>query len=187
MTEYPTSQEGPQPAAAAATPAPGGSELPSGSGPARADLARADLARAAALAASGAGTDEPGHGKAPVPAVEATRPGIPAARSRDAAALGADPAVRVTVEASRRPGSGLGAQDRAAGTGASGAEAVRSAGEPAGTQGAGTAPFDREPSGHEPSGAAPSGPAEDAAGARGAQGRDAEAARAAAAGSAREP
>ncbi|MET9323198.1 SpoIIE family protein phosphatase [Streptomyces sp. NPDC003038] len=93
----------------------------------------------------------------------------------------------MTVEASRRPGSGLGAQDRAAGTGASGAEAVRSAGEPAGTQGAGTAPFDREPSGHEPSGAAPSGPAEDAAGARGAQGRDAEAARAAAAGSAREP
>ncbi|MFF1340429.1 hypothetical protein ACFVYT_21380, partial [Streptomyces sp. NPDC058290] len=52
MTEYPTSQEGPQPAAAAATPAPGGSAVPAGSdGPA----------------------EELGHGKAPVPAAEAVR------------------------------------------------------------------------------------------------------------------
>ncbi|MFE2146534.1 hypothetical protein ACFXA3_33220, partial [Streptomyces sp. NPDC059456] len=51
MTEYPTSQEGPQPAAAAATPAPGGPAVP----------------------ARGAGADELGHGKAPVPAAEAVR------------------------------------------------------------------------------------------------------------------
>ncbi|MFD7138922.1 SpoIIE family protein phosphatase [Streptomyces sp. NPDC059919] len=52
MTEYPTSQEGPQPAAAAATPAPGGPGMP---------------------APSGGRADEPGHGKAPVPAAEAVR------------------------------------------------------------------------------------------------------------------
>ncbi|MCX4627836.1 SpoIIE family protein phosphatase [Streptomyces sp. NBC_01443] len=52
MTEYPTSQEGPQPAAAAATPAPGGSAMP---------------------ASSGGPADELGHGKAPVPAAEAVR------------------------------------------------------------------------------------------------------------------
>ncbi|MGW0362254.1 SpoIIE family protein phosphatase [Streptomyces sp. NPDC002990] len=96
MTEYPTSQEGPQPAAAAATPAPGGSELPAGSG-----AARADLARAAAIAASGAGTDEPGHGKAPVPAVEATRPGIPAARAAGGAR---EPGTREDGQAGRLPG-----------------------------------------------------------------------------------
>ncbi|ROQ96101.1 serine phosphatase RsbU (regulator of sigma subunit) [Streptomyces sp. 2132.2] len=52
MTEYPTSQEGPQPAAAAATPAPGGPGMP---------------------AASGGCAEELGHGKAPVPAAEAVR------------------------------------------------------------------------------------------------------------------
>ncbi|MFB7786454.1 SpoIIE family protein phosphatase [Streptomyces vinaceus] len=52
MTEYPTSQEGPQPAAAAATPAPGGPGMP---------------------AAPGGRAEEPGHGKAPVPAAEAVR------------------------------------------------------------------------------------------------------------------
>ncbi|MFI8273672.1 SpoIIE family protein phosphatase [Streptomyces sp. NPDC085929] len=52
MTEYPTSQEGPQPAAAAATPAPGGSAVPAG---------------------SGGPAEELGHGKAPVPAAEAVR------------------------------------------------------------------------------------------------------------------
>ncbi|MEV6576791.1 ATP-binding SpoIIE family protein phosphatase [Streptomyces sp. NPDC051582] len=52
MTEYPTSQEGPQPAAAAATPAPGGPGMP---------------------APSGGCADELGHGKAPVPAAEAVR------------------------------------------------------------------------------------------------------------------
>ncbi|MFE2874744.1 SpoIIE family protein phosphatase [Streptomyces roseus] len=52
MTEYPTSQEGPQPAAAAATPAPGGPGMP---------------------APSGGRADEAGHGKAPVPAAEAVR------------------------------------------------------------------------------------------------------------------
>lgn len=51
MTEYPTSQEGPQPTAAAATPAPGGPAVP----------------------AHGGGADELGHGKAPVPAAEAVR------------------------------------------------------------------------------------------------------------------
>ncbi|WP_412076949.1 SpoIIE family protein phosphatase [Streptomyces xanthophaeus] len=79
MTEYPTSQEGPQPAAATAAPAPGGSGLPFASGAAHRELGHAP---AAAATASGAGTDEPGHGKAPVPAVEATRPEIPAARTR---------------------------------------------------------------------------------------------------------
>ncbi|MFE3585139.1 SpoIIE family protein phosphatase [Streptomyces vinaceus] len=52
MTEYPTSQEGPQPAAAAATPAPGGPGTP---------------------AAPGGRAEELGHGKAPVPAAEAVR------------------------------------------------------------------------------------------------------------------
>ncbi|MFD8862584.1 hypothetical protein ACFV0M_38395, partial [Streptomyces vinaceus] len=52
MTEYPTSQEGPQPAAAAATPAPGGPGMP---------------------AAPGGRAEELGHGKAPVPAAEAVR------------------------------------------------------------------------------------------------------------------
>lgn len=52
MTEYPTSQEGPQPAAAAATPAPGGPGMP---------------------AAPGGCAEELGHGKAPVPAAEAVR------------------------------------------------------------------------------------------------------------------
>ncbi|MET9882365.1 SpoIIE family protein phosphatase [Streptomyces sp. NPDC006430] len=52
MTEYPTSQEGQQPAAAAATPAPGGPGMPS---------------------TSGGRADELGHGKAPVPAAEAVR------------------------------------------------------------------------------------------------------------------
>ncbi|MFI5616522.1 SpoIIE family protein phosphatase [Streptomyces sp. NPDC051567] len=61
MTEYPTSQEGPQPATAAATPAPGGSAVPS---------------------AAGVVADDLGHGKAPVPA-EATRPEIPTARRPD--------------------------------------------------------------------------------------------------------
>lgn len=79
MTEYPTSQEGPQPAAATAAPAPGGSGLPFASGAAHRELGHAP---AAAATAPGAGTDEPGHGKAPVPAVEATRPEIPAARTR---------------------------------------------------------------------------------------------------------
>ncbi|MCY0940666.1 SpoIIE family protein phosphatase [Streptomyces antarcticus] len=93
MTEYPTSQEGPQPAAATATPVPGGSAVPfasgasaapapgsGASGPARGGSGRAP---AASAAPGGAGSDEPGHGKAAVPAVEATRPGIPAARGRD--------------------------------------------------------------------------------------------------------
>ncbi|MGW5851907.1 SpoIIE family protein phosphatase [Streptomyces sp. NPDC055254] len=71
MTEYPTSQEGPQPAAATATPAPGGSAVAASGG--------------TQPVATGAGTDEPGHGKAPVPAVEATRPEIPAARQASAA------------------------------------------------------------------------------------------------------
>ncbi|MFE2481005.1 hypothetical protein ACFXDA_34255, partial [Streptomyces sp. NPDC059389] len=52
MTEYPTSQEGPPPAAAAATPAPGGPGMP---------------------AATGGCSDELGHGKAPVPSAEAVR------------------------------------------------------------------------------------------------------------------
>ncbi|MFD3697286.1 SpoIIE family protein phosphatase [Streptomyces sp. NPDC058646] len=81
MTEYPTSQEGPQPAAATAATAPGGSGLPFASGAAHRSHRELDHA-AAAAAAAGAGTDEPGHGKAPVPAVEATRPEIPAARTR---------------------------------------------------------------------------------------------------------
>ncbi|WP_411105653.1 SpoIIE family protein phosphatase [Streptomyces sp. cmx-4-9] len=106
MTEYPTSQEGPQPAAATAAPAPGGSGLPFASGSAHRELGRvpgpgggedghrrAPAASGAsgasgpsgapgASGASGAGSDEPGHGKAPVPAVEATRPEIPSARTR---------------------------------------------------------------------------------------------------------
>uniref|UniRef100_A0AAU2JSL9 protein-serine/threonine phosphatase n=1 Tax=Streptomyces sp. NBC_00049 TaxID=2903617 RepID=A0AAU2JSL9_9ACTN len=85
MTEYPTSQEGPQPAAATAKPAPGGAAVPYASGSAHGEVGRAAADRLGhgkvpAAAASGAGTDEPGHGKAPVPAVEATRPEIPAAR-----------------------------------------------------------------------------------------------------------
>ncbi|MFD3550154.1 SpoIIE family protein phosphatase [Streptomyces sp. NPDC058655] len=89
MTEYPTSQEGPQPAAATAAPVPGGSAVPFASGAAAArapeEPGRRRTARGpeAAVQSGGAGTDEPGHGKAAVPAVEATRPEIPAARGRD--------------------------------------------------------------------------------------------------------
>ncbi|MFD3543668.1 SpoIIE family protein phosphatase [Streptomyces sp. NPDC058662] len=78
MTEYPTSQEGPQPAAATATPAPGGSAMAAPGG------AEHVVSGGTQPVASGAGTDEPGHGKAPVPAVEATRPEVPAARQASA-------------------------------------------------------------------------------------------------------
>ncbi len=65
VTEYPTSQEGPQPAAAAATPAQGGPGLPAGAGGAADGRGRG---------ASGGGcADELGHGKAPAPAAEGVR------------------------------------------------------------------------------------------------------------------
>ncbi|WP_327168723.1 SpoIIE family protein phosphatase [Streptomyces subrutilus] len=102
MTEYPTSQEGPQPAAATATPVPGGSAVPFASGAAAVPAPGAPAggggpdqpgrravpvaAPLVAAAATGGGTDEPGHGKAAVPAVEATRPGIPPARDPDGGA-----------------------------------------------------------------------------------------------------
>ncbi|MEV7833456.1 SpoIIE family protein phosphatase [Streptomyces subrutilus] len=99
MTEYPTSQEGPQPAAATATPVPGGSAVPFASGAAAVPAPgapagagpdqpgrRAVPVAAPLVAAAGGGTDEPGHGKAAVPAVEATRPGIPPARDPDGGA-----------------------------------------------------------------------------------------------------
>ncbi|MGW0390325.1 SpoIIE family protein phosphatase [Streptomyces sp. NPDC003042] len=98
MTEYPTSQEGPQPAAAAATPAPGGSGLP--------------VATGGGADASGRGADELGHhGKAPVPAAEATRPEIPAARSGPEGAVRARPR---DAEAARNAGRGAPEQAAAA-------------------------------------------------------------------------
>ncbi|WP_405712191.1 SpoIIE family protein phosphatase [Streptomyces xanthophaeus] len=141
MTEYPTSQEGPQPAAATAAPAPGGSGLPFASGAAHRELGNAPAGpgtgadghrRApAASASNGAGTDEPGHGKAPVPAVEATRPEIPAARSRAAGDGGppdAGPAVRPAAPTAPGTASGAvpayGGQGTAAADPAAGADPV---------------------------------------------------------------
>ncbi|MFK0043137.1 SpoIIE family protein phosphatase [Streptomyces sp. NPDC090741] len=101
MTEYPTSQEGPQPAAAAATPAPGGPGMP---------------------AVPGGCTDELGHGKAPVPAAEAVR---------GSAAPGDDPVrsdvPRPRGEGVPAPqdGTPLPARGRARGTAASGAAGRR--------------------------------------------------------------
>ncbi|WP_437084212.1 SpoIIE family protein phosphatase [Streptomyces sp. enrichment culture] len=86
MTEYPTSQEGPQPAAAAATPAQGGPGLPAGAGGAADGRGRG---------ASGGGcADELGHGKAPAPAAEGVRdtgaPGAGPVRAHADGGLGPD-------------------------------------------------------------------------------------------------
>ncbi|WP_406184582.1 SpoIIE family protein phosphatase [Streptomyces sp. NBC_01006] len=104
MTEYPTSQEGPQPAAAAATPAPGGPGMP---------------------AVPGGCPDELGHGKAPVPAAEAVRgsaaPGDDPVRSDVPRPRGEG--VPAPQDGTPRPARG-----RARGTAASGAAGRRGQG-----------------------------------------------------------
>ncbi|MEV8534513.1 ATP-binding SpoIIE family protein phosphatase [Streptomyces sp. NPDC051211] len=76
MTEYPTSHEGPQPAAAGSSDVPG----PRG-------------ARRSTAGQAAPGADDRGHGKAPAPSAEATRPGaalpespgtVPPARQHEA-------------------------------------------------------------------------------------------------------
>ncbi|MEV6956709.1 ATP-binding SpoIIE family protein phosphatase [Streptomyces sp. NPDC051183] len=144
MTEYPTSQEGPQPATAAATPAPGGSGAPS-SGTARGGLGQV----AVASGASGGGSDEPGHGKAPVPAAEAVRgtgagtPGgrLPHARGGEAArgkasAAGGDTPGDALQDPARAAAAGTGPGP--SGAPASGAPATAAGG--AGRHGGGAIP-----------------------------------------------
>ncbi|MDJ0384184.1 ATP-binding SpoIIE family protein phosphatase [Streptomyces sp. G-G2] len=140
MTEYPTSYEGPQPAAAAATPAPGGSGLPgpraarrgatasgpearpattngsaSTNGPA---AANGSAAGSGSAAESDAGADEQGHGKAPAPAAQDTRPGpsdsAPPASSGSGSDSGAGSGPAPTT-GPPVPTSGVPAQDTATG------------------------------------------------------------------------
>ncbi|MER7461908.1 SpoIIE family protein phosphatase [Streptomyces sp. NPDC097981] len=110
MTEYPTSQEGPQPGAAAATPAPGGPGMP---------------------ASSGGPADELGHGKAPVPAAEAVRgsaaPGDDPVRAHaEAAGPGSDvPRPRGEGVPAPQDGPARPARGRTRGTAAQGAAGRR--------------------------------------------------------------
>ncbi|MFJ7202040.1 SpoIIE family protein phosphatase [Streptomyces sp. NPDC098789] len=102
MTEYPTSYEGPQPAAAAATPAPGGSDLP-GPRPARRGAEASGVGGGSGprsddrgdIRGHDSGHDQghdPGHGKTPAPAAQDTRPGPPDTGSSGSSSSGSDSA-----------------------------------------------------------------------------------------------
>ncbi|MCX4691261.1 ATP-binding SpoIIE family protein phosphatase [Streptomyces sp. NBC_01408] len=164
MTEYPTSQEGPQPAAATAAPVPGGSGLPFASGAAHRELGHAP---AGAAAASAAGTDEPGHGKAPVPAVEATRPEIPAARTRgeDGGPLtpGPGPGPRDTAGTGAAGTPGTGAAHGEAGGDAAGQRDLEAARSASAADQAPQAPYPAEPARGAQDTGAGAGAARDAA------------------------
>ncbi|MFJ9793917.1 SpoIIE family protein phosphatase [Streptomyces globosus] len=110
VTEYPTSQEGPQPAAAAAAPPQGGPGLPAGAGGAADGRGRG---------ASGGGcADELGHGKAPAQAAEGVRdtgaPGAGPVRAHADGGIGPD------VPRQRRTRDGAAARNASAAAPASG-------------------------------------------------------------------
>ncbi|MER5727878.1 ATP-binding SpoIIE family protein phosphatase [Streptomyces sp. NPDC002138] len=138
MTEYPTSYEGPQPAAAAATPAPGGSDLP---GP---RPVRRGAAAPGADAGSGprAGSDDQGHGKTPAPAAQDTRPGSPdsgtgpASGSPSGSSSGSSSASGPAPGAASRAGAGAGTgASTGAGTGTGATRPPATAGVPAARRG----------------------------------------------------